>query len=260
MVDGKALTVGTVTDGVHAEIGKVDATRRTGPGPMIWLAGDPEDLKMWMDRGVYGIVTNTVVLNDMVKKYGQVTEVVQRYLDITDKPLVVEIDGHSKEEFLNVGRVFTEMSDQVILKIPCTSMGLDVFNALKAEGVTTYCTTVFSLTQAAAVAAAGADHILPFCEPVKQVGGDPTLLVRECVRMFKGWEQRPYITAALIRTPETGYVALRDGADGIITFWNVYEEMMDHPLTEIWNKTFMDAWVEMYDDGKLEGLPVELGH
>ena len=126
-----------------------------GSGPAIWLAGDPEDLKVWMDRGAAGIVTNTVVLNQMVQKYGQITEVTKRYLDITDKPVVIEIDGHSTEELLSVGEVFTKMSDQIILKIPTTTYALGAFSELKKAGIPTFCTTVFTLPQAAAVAEAG---------------------------------------------------------------------------------------------------------
>ena len=247
------------TNGVEPVVtGPVMEARRKGRGPAIWLAGDPEDLKPWMDRGAAGIVTNTVVLNDMVKKYGQIKGVVQRYLDITDKPVVVEVDGHSTEELLDVSHSFTKMSDQIIIKIPCTVDGLGAFRALAGEGIETYCTTVFSLTQAAAVAQAGATHILPFCEPVKQMGGDPTKLVRDCVQMFAGWENRPYITAALVRTVETAYAALRDGADGIIIFWPILKEMMEHPLTDTWNATFLGQWVSMHEAGLLEGVPVRL--
>ena len=64
-------------------------------GPSIWVAGDPEDLEIWLNRGAVGIVTNTIVLNDMTKKYGQLNDVIKRYIDITDKPIAVEIDGHS---------------------------------------------------------------------------------------------------------------------------------------------------------------------
>ncbi len=249
----------TSPNGVEPVVtGPVAEAKRRGRGPAIWLAGDPEDLKPWMERGAAGIVTNTVVLNDMVKKYGQIRDVVQRYLDITDKPLVVEVDGHSTEELLDVSHYFTKMSDQIIIKVPCTVTGLGVFHALALEEIETYCTTVFSLPQAAAVAQAGATHLLPFCEPVKQMGGDPTKLVRECVRMFSGWENRPYVTAALVRTVETAYAALRDGADGIIIFWPIFEEMMQHPLTETWNTTFMNEWVSMHDAGLLEGVPVRL--
>lgn len=236
--------------------GPVMQARRAGRGPAIWLAGDPVDLKEWMDRGAAGIVTNTIVLNEMVKKYGQIKEVVQRYLDITEKPVVVEVDGNSTEELIDVSHTFTQMSDQIIIKIPCTANGLGAFRVLAEEGVETYCTTVFSLPQAAAVAQAGVTHILPFCEPVKQMGGDPTQLVRECVQMFAGWENRPYITAALVRSVDVAYQVLKNGADGIIIFWPIFKEMIEHPLTDTWNETFMNEWIAMKDAGLLEGVPV----
>jgi len=236
----------------------VPKTRAQGRGPTIWLAGSPEELKEWMPLGIAGIVTNTVVMNQYAKPYGSVIKLIEKYLEMTDKPVVVEIDGHGVEELLAVGKVFTDMSDQVILKIPCTVNGLKAFSVLKEEGVETFCTTVFSLTQAAAVAQAGVDHLLPFCDPVKEVGGDPTQLIRECVQMFNGWEQRPFIMAALIRSVESAHAAFRDGADELVTMWTVYRDMMDHPLTEKWNQTFMDEWVDMHENGLLEGVPVSL--
>ena len=238
--------------------GRVASLRAEGRGPTIWLAGTPDELREWMPLGIAGIVTNTVVLNQYAKQYGSVIELLKQYFDITDKPVVMEIDGHSVEELLEVGKVFTDLSDQIMLKIPCTVNGLKAFGVLKDEGVETFCTTVFSLPQAAAVAQAGVDHILPFCEPVKEVGGDPTRLIRECAQMFQGWEQRPFIMAALVRTVETAHAAFRDGCDELVTMWTVYRDMMDHPLTEQWNKTFMDQWVDMHESGLLEGVPVRL--
>jgi hypothetical protein len=78
--------------------------------------------------------------------------------------------------------------------------------------------------------------------------------------MFDGWEQRPYITAALVRSVETAHAALRDGADGIIVFWPIFEEMMQHPLTDRWNQTFLDEWIAMRDAGLTEGVPITLEH
>ena len=157
----------------------VNQHHQVSSGPAIWLAGDPEDLKQWMLSGIAGIVTNTVVLNEMVTKYGQLTEVIKRYLDITDKKVAVEIDGHSTQELLDVGEIFTKLSSRIILKIPMTTYALDAFAELKVRGVETFCTTVFTLPQATAVAQAGATHVLPFCDPFLAVNGDPTKLVRE---------------------------------------------------------------------------------
>ena len=232
----------------------IEERKITGRGPDIWLAGDPEDLINWIDFGAAGIVTNTVVLNQMVKKYGQIKEVTQRYLDITNKPVVIEIDGSSAQELIETAHFFHDMSDQIIIKVPCTTDSLHVFKDLETHGIESYCTTVFSLPQAAAVAQAGATHILPFCEPVKEAGGDPTKLIRECVQMFSGWENRPYISAALVRSVDTAYAALRDGADGIIIFWNVYEQMLSHPMTDQWNELFLNEWNEMSEGGLLQGI------
>jgi transaldolase len=237
--------------------GTAENAHLTGTGPAIWLAGDPADLPEWVERGAAGIVTNTVVLNDMVKKYGQVIDVIQRYLNITDKPVVVEIDGHSTQELLDVGEIFTKLSDQIILKIPASAHALGAFSELKKIGIPTFCTTVFTLPQAVAVAQSGVTHVLPFCEPYKDVGGDPTKLIRDCRDVFDGWADRPFITAALVRSVETADAALRDGADGIIVFWPIFRDMMRNHLTDEWNKTFLDEWNSMFDAGLLEGLPVQ---
>ena len=230
---------------------------KEGKGPQIWLAGDPDDLKSWLKYGTAGIVTNTVVQKEMTEKHGTLIELTKKYLDITDKQVVIEIDGHSTQELLDIGEVFTRMSDQIILKIPCTIHGLGAFEVLAKEKVETFCTTVFSLTQAVAVAQAGADHILPFCEPFKELGVDPGKLVKECSDTFKNWNNRPKITAALVRSIDVAYSAIINGADGIIIFWPIYKELMENPLTNQWNKLFLDQWNDMLDAGNLKGLPIK---
>ena len=235
-------------------------TRASGCGPTIWLAGPPPELEEYMPMGIAGIVTNTVVLSQYAQAYGSVLALTEAYLAMTDKPVVIEIDGHTVEELLAVGKVFTDLSPQIILKIPCTLTGLKAFAILKQEGVETFCTTVFSLTQAAAVAQAGVDHLLPFCDPVREMGGDPTGLIRDCAQMFSGWEERPYIMAALVRSVETAHAAFRDGADELVTMSAVYRDMLNHPLTDHWNKVFLDAWNDMHQGGLLAGVPVEPQH
>ena len=230
---------------------------KEGKGPQIWLAGDPDDLKSWLKYGTAGIVTNTVVQKEMTEKHGTLIELTKKYLDITDKQVVIEIDGHSTQELLDIGEIFTKMSDQIILKIPCTIHGLGAFEILAIEDVETFCTTVFSLTQAVAVAQAGADHILPFCEPFKELGVDPGKLVKECADTFKKWDNGPKITAALVRSVDVAYSAIKNGADGIIIFWAVYKELIENPLTDKWNKLFLDQWNDMFDAGNLKGLPIK---
>ncbi|GIS30156.1 MAG: hypothetical protein Ct9H90mP2_05390 [Dehalococcoidia bacterium] len=53
------------------KIKNASENKKDSIGPDIWLAGDPEDLTKWMDKGVKGIVTNTVVLKEMTENTDQ---------------------------------------------------------------------------------------------------------------------------------------------------------------------------------------------
>ena len=68
--------------------------------------------------------------------------------------------------------------------------------------------------------------------------------------------------ACIVRVPATeeGIIkrTLDAGADGIIIFWPIFREMMEHPLTQNWNRTFLNEWVAMHEANLLEGVPVDL--
>ncbi|GIT58813.1 MAG: hypothetical protein Ct9H300mP19_07610 [Dehalococcoidia bacterium] len=67
--------------------------------------------------------------------------------------------------------------------------------------------------------------------------------------MLDGWADRPFITAALVRSVETAEAALRDGADGIIIFWPILKDMMQSHLTDEWNKTFLESGIQWMTRG-----------
>ena len=73
-----------------------------GIGPDIWLAGDPADLDKYMNNGIKGIVTNTVVQRELVQKYGTLTELTKKYLEITDKKIAIEIDGKASSSLISM--------------------------------------------------------------------------------------------------------------------------------------------------------------
>ena len=50
--------------------------------------------------------------------------------------------------------------------------------------------------------------------------------------------------------------AIADGADGIIVFWPIFRDMMNHHLTDEWNSTFLNEWNDMNKSGLLQDLPI----
>jgi len=225
------------------------------PGPQIWIQGDPPEIEEVLPFGITGIITNNLILRDMTRKYGQLRDLLKRYLDMTDKPVIVEVDGDTVDDYLYAAEAAYSLSPQVIIKVVTKPVALRAMPALRRAGVRMMATTVFSLNQAVVMALAGAQWIAPFVGPTQQWGEDAAMrLVREIVEAFRGRPNAPTIIAGIVRSAETAYLALAAGADGIVIFPDVYWKMLEHPGTTEWNRIFRDAWGEIEKANLLEGF------
>ena len=221
----------------------------------IWLQGDPDEIADYLELGIYGIVTNTIILDGLVDTHEPMLPLIERFLGLQDHgPVVVEVDGDTTEDLLVASKPFVELSPRVVMKIPCTTKGLRTVARLKAEGHESMVTTTFSSSQAVAAAAAGAAYIAPFVGPILDSGADAMQVVGDIVRVFEGRDSGPYLAAGIVRNVVAADVAIRAGCDGIIIFPHTYEEILLHPGTAEWNATFRGHWDSMLAKGSLAGV------
>lgn len=221
----------------------------------IWLQGDPEVLKDYVELQPVGLVTNTIILDDMVDTYGSMLGLIERYLGVIDDvPLVVEVDGDTAEDIVAASAPFQALSPRVVMKIPTSGKGLRAVARMKADGRDSMVTTLFSASQAVAATQAGAAYIAPFVGPMIDSGADAATIVSDIVRVLQGRENTPYILGGIIRNTIASDVAIRAGCDGIVIFPHTYEEILLHPGTAEWNSTFRDHWDNMQRKGALEGV------
>ena len=223
-------------------------------GPQVWLQGDPEELRDMMPLGIAGLVTNNLILRDMAQKYKDLRSLLDRYLELEPNALVVEVDGDTYDEFLFAAEVASGISDKVIVKVVTKPIGIRALATLRSRGVRTMATTIFSLNQAVMMAAAGANWVAPFVGPTHAGGNDAFALVKQIAGAFCGRPNPPGIMGGIIRDPAHAHLAYSAGADAIVTFPNVYWDMLNHTGTDEWNKTFREAWAEMEDRGQLSGF------
>ena len=167
----------------------------------IWLWGDPERIEDHLDMDVVGIVTNTIVLDQLADRFGTMIAAIERYLSLQERePVVVEVDGDSTDDIVAAAQVFTSMSPRVVLKIPCTSKGLRAVARMKLEGHESMVTTMFSASQAVAAAAAGAAYVAPFTGPTIDSGADASKIIGDIVRVLRNRSSTPYIAAGIVRS------------------------------------------------------------
>jgi transaldolase len=207
-----------------------------------------------MPLGIAGIITNNIILNNEARKVRDLRELLEQYIALEPSTLVVEVDGDTYEDFMYATDAAVEMSDRVMVKCVTKPVGIRAVATLRERGIKTMATTVFSLNQAILMAAAGASWIAPFVGPTHAWGGDAFRLVREIATVFRDRPGAPGIMGGIIRDPAHAHIAYAEGADAIITFPNVYWDMLKSPYTDQWNRDFRDAWAELEDRGQLGGF------
>ena len=84
----------------------------------IWLQGDPDKIADYLELGIYGIVTNTIILDGLVDTHGPMLPLIERFLGLQDHgPVVVEVDGDTTEDLLSAAEPFLALSPRVVMKL-----------------------------------------------------------------------------------------------------------------------------------------------
>jgi len=118
-------------------------------------------------------------------------------------------------------------------------------------------TLCFSLNQAILGATAGATFVSPFVGRLDDIGEDGMKVVADIVEYLNQYQLPSQVIAASIRHAQHCLVAAQIGAHIATIPYNVLLQMIQHPLTDIGVKRFMDDWKRVMGEGKIVGPPTE---
>lgn len=189
---------------------------------------------------VSGVTTNpTLLAAEGLKDY---KSVVQEICSIVDGPVSAEVTVEGVDAMLAQARDIAKWHENVVVKIPATSDGLEVTAKLAAEGIKVNVTLCFSANQALLAALAGAAFVSPFVGRLDDIGQDGMALVKEIMDIYKEYDFDTEVIAASIRHPMHCTAAAKAGADVATVPFKVLEQMMKHPLTDAGNARFLADW------------------
>lgn len=169
-----------------------------------------------------------------------------------DFPISVEINPHimKAEEMVVQAKKIAALSDNFVIKIPCTEQGLVATKKLVAEGVNINVTLIFTASQAIQVGRIGAKYCSPFIGWQEASGVDCLQLVSDITSIYKNYDFTTEIIVAAIRNGKQIVEAAVMGADIVTAGFDVYKASFDHPFTDRGLKIFQDAW----DDTEIGNL------
>jgi transaldolase len=169
-------------------------------------------------------------------------EVVQEITGIVDGPISAEVIDVKAEGMVKEALPLAKIHKNIVIKIPMTAEGLKATKILTSHGIKTNVTLVFSTVQALMAARAGATYVSPFLGRLDDIGMDGMNLIEEICDVFNTHGLETEIIAASIRHPIHVVQAARLGAHIATIPYAVFQQMLNHPLTDSGIDRFLKDW------------------
>ncbi len=167
-------------------------------------------------------------------------------------PISVEINPHlqTADDMIEEAMKISSLSDNFVIKIPCTEQGLIATKKLTEEGIRINVTLVFTASQALQVGRIGVSYCSPFIGWQEASGVDCFELLSNIIAIYENYDFDTEIIVAAVRNGKQIVEAAILGADIVTAGFQVYKDSFYHPFTDRGLKIFQDAW----DDTELGSL------
>ena len=185
-----------------------------------------------------GVTTNPTLLSKTGKPWKEAALEILK--EVPDKPVSLEVIATDFEGMIKEARELAKMGDNVVIKIPFTYEGIKAVQALKAEGIKTNVTLVFSSLQALIAGKAGANYVSPFIGRIDDIAYNGMEILEEIVQIYTLYDFETEIIAASIRHVDHVKQCALLGVDIATIPFKVIEQMFKHPLTDSGLKKFLE--------------------
>ncbi len=212
----------------------------------IWISGTVDQVIEDAKTGlVDAIVTNPTVIAQWCQKGESLEMLATQIIKETGLPIYVQLKGLDVSDYLRQCDLLKLISEKIIPKIPSTLQGIQAAKLLESKGIETLVTTVCSLGQAYACAAADITTICPYYNRIKEDGGNPNEFLRSISSIYRANEVKTNIYPASIRSLPDVEQALENGSQGVIIFSKLFQELFQHKVTDLSLRAFEKDWNEI---------------
>ncbi|WP_018466232.1 fructose-6-phosphate aldolase [Calidithermus timidus] len=194
----------------------------------------------------WGVLSGVTTNPSLILKSGRPFEpTIKEICEVVKGPVSAEVTSLLHTDMIAEGRRLAKIDDHVVVKLPTTVEGLKACKVLSSEGIRINMTLIFSANQALLAARAGAWCVSPFLGRVDDISWEGMDLVREIAELFAVQNLPTKVLAASIRHPRHVTDAALAGADIATMPLSVFKMLIQHPLTDIGLKKFMEDWAKV---------------
>lgn len=199
-----------------------------------------DEIRRGVDMGmVDGVTTNPSLI---AKENRPFIDILKDICSVVDGPISAEVVSLEAEGMVKEAKELVRLSDNIVIKIPMIVEGLKATKMLKAEGIRTNVTLVFSSAQALLAAKAGATYVSPFVGRLDDIAQNGMELISDILSIYRNYGIQSEVIVASVRNPMHIMDAAMLGADICTIPLKVIEQLAKHPLTDKGMAQFLADW------------------
>ena len=200
-----------------------------------------DEIREAADMGILdGVTTNpSLVAKEGHKDFRAMLE---KICEIVDGDVSAEVISVTCNEIVKEAKELSKIHSNIVIKVPLIKEGLKAVKILSSEGIKTNVTLCFSPSQALLAAKAGAYLVSPFVGRLDDISTSGMELIAQIVNIYNNYDYQTQVLVASIRNPLHFVDAAMIGADVCTIPFNVINQLVKHPLTDIGLDKFMKDW------------------
>lgn len=188
----------------------------------------------------YGIIDGVTTNPSLIAREGHDHhDQIRAICGVIDGDISAEVVSTDTEQMIVEGRGLAKIHDNVVVKVPLIRNGIKAVKILSSEGIRTNVTLCFSPMQALLAAKAGAYLVSPFMGRLDDIALDGAQLIREIVAVYENYGYSTQVLAASARGALHVKEAALAGAHVSTLPYKVFDQLFNHPLTDIGLEKFL---------------------
>lgn len=215
-------------------------------------SADLDDATPLLGSGLFaGLTTNPTLLQRTGIGNAGIPQVVERARSAGAGTIFVQAWGAQVDELVQRGRWIRGLGDDVVVKVPVTTAGLEATARLSSEGVPVLVTAVYRTSQVLPVLAAGATYIAPYLGRMNDAGRDGLAEIGTMQRIIDASGSALRVLVASLRSADDVVALAQLGVTDFTLAPAVWAGLAEDPLTT--------AAVEVFETASAAGgdVPVD---
>lgn len=204
---------------------------------------DTADINEIKEANSLGILDGVTTNPSLIAKTGRpFRRVIDDICSVVKGPVSVEVVSLQCESMVKEARELANIASNIVVKIPLIKEGLKAVKILSDEEIKTNVTLCFSANQALLATKAGGTYVSPFIGRLDDRGQTGMDLIEEIRSIYDNYNFKTQIIVASIRNPIHVKDAALLGADIATIPFDVFDRLVQHPLTDEGLKRFLSDW------------------